>query len=246
MENELTNKIVEMLAVGGGATTIAFLVFRFLGKSIVTNWFDLQKERYRQEGAEVLQRTKAEIDAHLSGTLKMQEWEYRTLPEIWELQVNALSRVLELTNPFFDDKDLDNMNHAELEEFFNTTRLAASQKEKIRNSKEKLRAYREELFLTGFREADNACTALGNILRRNRIFLPKEVMEPFAEIHDEIKNIIIDKDANIQISDSDQVFELWGKAKKLRGRADDLGSVLHERLCKYGTINPFISTDSKR
>ena len=65
--------LLQMLAYGGGSAAVAYLLFQWLGKTWIENKFAQRLDQLRHQQALELQRLRVEIDAMLSGALKLQE-----------------------------------------------------------------------------------------------------------------------------------------------------------------------------
>ena len=89
----------EVVAYGGGAAAVAYLVFQFLGKSWIESKLAQRLEQHKHQQALEIQRLRVEIDAMLSGALKLQEREFATLPEAWAKLDEAYGRVAALVSP---------------------------------------------------------------------------------------------------------------------------------------------------
>jgi len=69
----------EVIAYGGGAAAIAYILFQYLGKKWIENKFAERLDQLKHQHALGLQRLRVEIDSMLSGTLKLQEREFQFL-----------------------------------------------------------------------------------------------------------------------------------------------------------------------
>jgi hypothetical protein len=91
--------LAKILAYGGGAAAVSYLLFQWLGKKWIENKFSERLEQLRHQQALELQRLRVEIDAMLSGALKLQEKEFSVLPEAWEKLNDAHGLVSWLVSP---------------------------------------------------------------------------------------------------------------------------------------------------
>lgn len=83
MSEQILLFLGKIVAIGGPAAVIAFLLFRYLGKSWIESKFSERLEQFKHQQALEIQRLRIEIDSTLSGVLKIQEKEFETLPEAW-------------------------------------------------------------------------------------------------------------------------------------------------------------------
>lgn len=89
----------EVIAYGGGAAVVAYLLFQYLGKAWIENRFAERLDQLKHEHDLELQRLRVEIDSMLSGTLKLQEREFQFLPDAWQKLDEAHGLVSWLVSP---------------------------------------------------------------------------------------------------------------------------------------------------
>lgn len=219
-----------IFAAGGGAAVIVYLALKFLGKSAVEHWFKLQIEHSKNEHATALQRYKTKLDSLLSGAVKLQEHEHLIVPKVWGLLIDLRLRFQSLTNPFFDDKNLDSMTPMVLEEFLETTLLSESQKESIRSSDKKLIAYKHELFPMNVRTTVSAANKFREALLKNQIFIEPDLYNEFGSIHDKIWDLVLEYQSFDDSMTPERVLEIWHLQKKIARQIDEFGKELYERF----------------
>ena len=73
--------LVQLIAYGGGAVAIAYVVFIFLGKNVVENWFSKRMEAYKNAQAQELEEFKYKINALFNRVTKIHEKEFEVLPK---------------------------------------------------------------------------------------------------------------------------------------------------------------------
>jgi len=99
-----------MLAFGGGSAVIAYVVFQYIGKKWIENKFAERLDLLRHQHALELQRLRVEIDALLSGAIKLQEKEFLVLPDAWAKLDEAHGLVAWLVSPSQQYANVDRMN----------------------------------------------------------------------------------------------------------------------------------------
>src|ERR1700744_6209636 len=113
----LVGKVVLYL----GSVTMVSAGIAYLAKKGFEKWIDSyfaqRQKAFEHEQAKELQRLKVKIDTVVQGALKMQEREFKIIPEAWEKVSDAFGRVAWLTNPFQSYAELRLMSTAELDEF---------------------------------------------------------------------------------------------------------------------------------
>jgi len=227
--------IGEVVVYGGGAAAIAYLVFQFLGKSWIENKFAQKLEQYKHQQALELQRLRMEIDSMLSGALKIQEKEFETLPEAWRKLDEAYGRVSALVSPAQEYPGLDRMNAVQLEEFLGGSELLESQKQVIRESSEKVDAYREAIFRHRLHAVKKSCADLHNYVVQYGIFFPPPIKDKFTKASEELWSAVSYKQVGQEAKDYKMQNEGW---KKIKADIDPLYRALesdvHTRLQSHG------------
>lgn len=138
MFDQILRSLGEFIAYGSGAAGVAFLLFRYLGKSWIESKFSERLEQFKHQQAIEIQRLRVKIDSTLSGVLKIQEKEFETLPEAWSKLDEAYGHVTALVSPLQQYPNLDGMTPARLNEFLDESELFGTQKDEIRQSSAKL------------------------------------------------------------------------------------------------------------
>lgn len=170
------------MAYGGGAAFIAYLLFQYLGKTWIENKFSERLDQLRHQQALELQRLRVEIDALLSGAIKLQEKEFSVLPEAWTKLDEAHSLVAWLVSPMQQYVDVNQMNSPHFEEFLSGTELTELQKDEVRNSRDRNKTYQDIVFWHRLQRIRVAFGELQTYVARNGIFLPPELKDKFAKI----------------------------------------------------------------
>ncbi|NDP48543.1 MAG: hypothetical protein GZ085_09190 [Sulfuriferula multivorans] len=213
-DDQLLGFLVRMLAYGGGSAVIAYLLFQYFGKTWIENKFAQRLDQLRHQQALELQRLRVEIDALLSGVLKLQEKEFSVLPEAWGKLDEAHGLVALLVSPMQRYDNVDEMKGAQLEEFLASTEFTESQKDEIRNSRSKGRTYQDILFWYRLHEVKKAFGDLQSFIARNGIFLPQELEEKFTRISELLWSAVISKEVGHEAKDWKMQSEGWKKIKE--------------------------------
>lgn len=204
----------EVLAYGGGAAGVAYLLFQFLGKTWIENKFAQRLDQLKHQQALELQKLRVEIDSLLSGALKLQEREFSVLPEAWSKLDEAHGLVAWLVSPMQSYANVDRMTPVQLEEFLKETEFTDSQKDDVRNAREKGRTYQEIYFWHRLHRVKKSFGELQNFVARNGIFLPQELKGKFSKISEMLWAAVVSKEVGHEAKDWKMQNEGWKKIKE--------------------------------
>lgn len=226
---------LSVLAYGGGGATVAYILFRHLGKSWIESKFAQRLEQYKHDQAIEIQRLRVEIDSMLSGALKLQEKEFEILPEAWHKLDEAHGLVSWLASPLQQYPDLDRINSDQLEEFLAKSDFAESEKQELRESRGKVRTYQEISFWYRLHKVNGAISDLQNFVARRGIFLPLELKGKFQKITDLLRSVMISKEVGHQARDWKMENDGWAKIKEeIEPLYKSIESEIHKRLQSHG------------
>lgn len=240
MPDALLKFIGEVLAYGGGAAAVAYLVFQHFGSKWIENRFAERLNDLKHDHDKELQRLRVEIDSMLNGTLKLQEREFQYLPEAWQKLDEAHGLVSWLVSPMQEYPDLDRMTPSQLEEFLAATEFSESQKEELKEAGSKLRAYQDMVFWYRLSKVKAAIAELNNVVARNGIFFPSDIKTKFANISEMLWAAVISKEVGHEVKDYKMQNEGW---KKIKEEAEPLyrsiESDIQSRLQSHGRPQAF-------
>lgn len=212
--DELLIFLGRVLAYGGGSAAVAYLLFQYFGKTWIENKFAQRLDQLRHQQSLELQKLRLEIDALLSGALKLQEKEFLVLPEAWEKLDEAHGLVAWLVSPVQQYADVDRMRPEQLEEFLAGTEFTESQKNEVRSSHKKGIAYRDIVFWHRLHKVKKAFGDLQRYVARNGIFLPPELEEKFSKVSEMLWSAVVSKEVGHEAKDWKMQNEGWKKIKE--------------------------------
>ncbi|AUT62862.1 hypothetical protein [Paraburkholderia terrae] len=220
--------IGQVFLYGGVSVGIGWLILQKSAERWVDAHFAKRQKQFEHEQAKELQRIKAKLDTVIQGSLKLQEREFKIIPEAWEKVSEAYSIASWLCSPLQSYTSLQRMSDAELEEFMSTRdHLSETQKQAIRDKRPEDRDKRWQEIDTDrryFKARDALATADG-FLKTNSIFLPDELREMFNEQTEVIWKALVAFEVGVQSED----YKMRNSAHEtLR----DEGKPLHERTEK--------------
>jgi hypothetical protein len=110
--------------------------------------------------------------------------------------------------------NVDRMNAEQLEEFLGGTEFTDSQKNEVRNARDKGRAYQDIVFWHRLHKVKKAFGELQTFVARNGIFLPPELEERFSKISEMLWSAVISKEVGHEAKDWKMQHEGWTKIKE--------------------------------
>lgn len=203
----------QMITYAGGSAVVAYLLFQWLGKTWIENKFAQRLDQLRHQQSLELQRLRVEIDAMLSGALKLQEREFSVLPEAWAKLDEAHGLVAWLVSPMQEYANVDRMNPVQLEEFLADTGFSPSQMDDIRQARDKGRAYQETVFWHRLHKVKTGFGELQSFVARNGIFLPTALEEKFSRISGDLWSAVVSKEVGHEAKDWKMQNDGWTKVK---------------------------------
>ena len=226
----------EIIAYGGGAAVVAYLVFQFLGKTWIENKFSQRLDHLKHQQALELQKLRVEIDSLLSGAIKLQEREFQVLPEAWQKLDEAYGLVLSLVHPMQEHPDLHRMSEMQLDEFLASTIFTETQKDQIRSSTNKLETYVDIVFWHRYRKVKSAFSELQIFVARNGIFFTPELKEHFTKISEMLWDALVSKEVGYEANDHKMQREGWQKIKDdAEPLYKEIEGAIQARLQSHGT-----------
>lgn len=214
MSDAILKFLGEVIAYGGGAAVVAYLLFQYLGKTWIENKFSERLDQLNHQHALELQRLRIEIDSMLGGALKLQEREFQFLPEAWHKLDEAHGLVSWLVSPMQEYPSLDKSSPQQLEEFLAATDFTESQKAELRTSSSRVKTYEDIVFWYRLSKVKKAIAELNNFVARNGIFFPPEIKDKFARISELLWSAVISKEVGYEAKDYKMQNEGWKKIKE--------------------------------
>jgi hypothetical protein len=219
----------KLLLVGGGAAAVAYALFRYLGKNWIESKFAERLQSLKHDQAIELQRLRVQIESMLSGALKLQELEFKVLPEAWKKLDDAFALLSWVTSSYQEYPKIEGMTDGELLEYFSkahpelldsqVTRIIAARPGRDRDDR-----FHELLSWQRLNRAKKAIGELEFHIAGNGLFLPPKLKSQFLEIIPKLRGALISAESSQQFKDY----------KMLRGAGTDLAAVapLHKAIEK--------------
>jgi hypothetical protein len=192
--NEIIKFFVEILIVGGGASGIAYGLFRLFSEKWLENKFAEKLEKLKHEQQRELERHRFKINSLFNRVTKIHEKEFEVLPKAWTKLQDALGIVSSFTSPLQYHPNVRNASPQELEEVLSKTKFSDYEKEKVRDSRDKQSEFEAIQFRYRLQETKEAVNDFHNFLVYNRIFLSKGLFDKFGELDERMKNATKDRE----------------------------------------------------
>ncbi|WP_006575426.1 hypothetical protein [Cupriavidus sp. HPC(L)] len=209
----LAQLIGQVVLVGGGATLIAYQAFKYLAKAWIDNRFNERLDALKHDQAKELQRLRIQIDALLSGTLKLQEREFMALPEAWKLLEQTKARVEWFVSPTSQHPDLDRMNSDQLEEYLAGSKLTGTQRNEIRNADNKLDTYIRIEFWHRLSKVEKQFFELRTYMASQAIFFPDDLKGMYDSIIEKLWSSIVARRVSHEADDHSYHRKAWEAAR---------------------------------
>ncbi|MCW2283983.1 hypothetical protein M2323_001596 [Rhodoblastus acidophilus] len=186
-----------------GTTVAGFLVW--VGKQFVENWlstkfkerlqslqFEQSKETERLKGQinQEVEHLKGRINAQADRRLRLHQYEFETLPRLWQLIDKAFIKTAHAIVSFEKIPILDN-DEAKLKKYAERCNYSEAETEFLIDAQDKIKAISQ---ISRFRRNNSANAAVWKLRRynaKNGIFWQKEIRDAVDELTAEINEIMV-------------------------------------------------------
>lgn len=217
--DEFTQYLGRFFIYGGVSVGFFWLVAQKTAERWVDAHFAKRQKEFEHEQAKELQRIKAKLDTVIQGSLKLQEREFKIIPEAWEKIGDAYGLACWLCSPFQSYASLQHMSGSHLEEFLSKQELLwGTQKEQIQNTPagDRDKVWQEIDTRMRYSKVYSSLAAADKFLKANSIFLPDDLREQLNKLVQVIWEALISFDVGSDPSSKDykMIREAWDKLKK--------------------------------
>ena len=205
------------------------------GKKWIENKFAEKLELFRHTQAIELQKLRDEIDSLLSGTIKLQEKEFETLPEVWDRLNAVYEKISSLLSPFKSYPDLERMPEDAMKEFMESTPFTQIQRKEIIQSGRMNGRYQEYHTLYMIHEVKLSYSELEKLVARNGIFLQPKLRDLMESMSEAIWSSITSKEIGNDAQDSKLQRESLNNLRDtVKPLYKDIETYIHTRLQSHG------------
>ena len=193
MTTDIVHWLLAAVGVGGGCTAVAYFAFKFLATKWLENKFAERLEAYKHEQQKELEQLKFQINASFDRLTKLHQHEFQVLPDAWALLINAFVEARAFISSLQSYPDLTSMKPAQFAEFVEACPLATWQKEELKSvpQEDKNDYYQDKIFWHSCKSAGNLSDECHTFLRKNGIFIEKEIKEQFQTVDQLIREAIV-------------------------------------------------------
>lgn len=248
-------RFVGNLAIYGTPLVLGIgLLVRSSAERWVESYFAKRQKQFEHEQAKELQRLKVKIDTVIQGALRLQEREFKIIPESWEKVSEAFGLASWLCSPIQEYTSLRDVSEEELEEFLERSSLWESQKAKLRVATPKSRDALWQDMDTWQRrnKVRNALSEADRFVKVNGVFLPEPLRDQFNKLIEVIWHALVSYDSGFRCSPKE--YTLIEKAgDKLKTEGEPLHKQIEEavrrRLVEQSEIaegQALIATDDRK
>lgn len=215
---ELIQQIAAALGVvfvaGGTCTGLALWLFKLFGEKWLSNRFAERLEAFKHDQQKEIERLRFEISKLLDRTTKLNQREFDTLPEAWDLAAKSYHAVRGMAVGIHSYPDISRMTEAQFEEFLVKCPLEDWQKDELRKGSDRTRYYQNAIIWHELSEVRDACRKSAFFLLKNGIFMPPKLRTKFQQLEDLAWSTFIEHETNQQYKTMPQGREELKKVLK--------------------------------
>lgn len=222
--------VVGITALGVAGAAYAF--FRYLGDKWLTIKFNERLESYRHEQQRELEQLRFRINTLFDRTVKLHQYEFDTLPELWAKLNEAFSSVASFVSPLQSHPDLDRMSQEHLDDFLSKSEIAGWQKEDLRTGPDKTRRHMKVRFWYDLNEVQGKYNDFNDAFVSKSIFIDEGLHKLIAELRTMMFDALFER--RFEEEHPNPRPERFEKCSALRkdgpAKLEQIGSAVRERL----------------
>jgi len=231
MNDEILKFIGEIIAYGGSATFIAYMVFKHLSNKWIENKFKEKLESYKTEQKKELEEYKHKINSLFNRVSKIHEKEFEVLPQMYFLMIEAIEKLSIVTSAFKQYHNVKDMSKERLEVFLQNSFLEDWQKKELKASSDKQKYYQKASAFFDLHNSKKTIYEFHAYMERNRLFLKNDIKDKFSEIDSLIWGIYNSSDIAEEVEDNKMKMQAWRDTKdKIEPIRKEIEKLVQERL----------------
>jgi len=174
MEGEMLKFLGKILAYGGGAAGVAYLIFNFLGRKTIDTWFDKRLKKFEYD-----------LNSLFNRVSKIHEKEIEVLPIAWEKLHDLLNFIYEYLRYTNNIPNFDNISISDLEKYLLKQNFTEEEIEIVKQTEHKENWYLSILF----DKAMKPCLDFQDYIDKNAIFLSSDIKKKFLRAEEIVREI---------------------------------------------------------
>jgi hypothetical protein len=204
----------KLIIYGGGAVSIAYAFFVFLGKKWIDNKFAAKLEEYKTAQNKELEDFKYKINTLFNRAVNIHEKEYDVLPTAWTKLHDAKDYISSLVSPLQSYPDFLRLTEAEIKSLLKGYKWEDHQIYSLINAHDKNEYFQERIFCQRVGEAQSKFYEFHSYIVRNRIFLSAELKEQFNRADDLMWDALITRKVGEEAKNYTMNYEAYKKLKE--------------------------------
>lgn len=191
-----------LTAFGGLSATaialvsVAYWLFRWFGEKFIEAKFASSLESFKHEKQKELEQLKFEISKLFDRSTKFHQKEFDILPTAWAMLEDARAHVGGTVAALQQSPDLSGMSENEIRELLSSNAFKDLEIAEIVSNNSPTGALAERLRWRGFTVAEKSAQDCSFYIRKNGIFMPKEIQKQFIMAIDLIWQALIEWEIN--------------------------------------------------
>lgn len=226
-----------LTAFGGLSATaialvsVAYWLFRWFGEKFIEAKFASSLEAFKHEKQKELEHIKFEINKLFDRSTKFHQKEFDVLPTAWEMLEDARAHVGGTIAALQQYPDLTGMPESKINDLLSARDFKDFEIQEILSHASPTEALSKKLTWRGFVAAQKSAQACLFYIRRNGIFMPKDIQTQFLKASDLIWGALIEWEIQTRWGTGDRSLSAQNAfGKELPLIMDKLESELRARL----------------
>jgi hypothetical protein len=209
----------KLIIFGGGAVSIAYAFFVFLGKKWIETKFAAKLEEYKTTQNKELEDFKYKINTLFNRAVNIHEKEYEVLPTAWAKLHDAKDYISSLVSLYQEYPDLSRLTDLEIRSVLKGYKWEDHQIDILMNAQDKNKYFQERIFWQRVGDAQSKFSEFHSYIVRNRIFLSLELKEQFNKADDLMWESLITRKVGEEAKNHKMNHEAY---KKLKENIDEI------------------------
>lgn len=188
-----------LVVAGGGGAVVTIFLMKLFAEGWLNAKFEQQLQSQRHEQDRAIEELRFKINSMFDRKTKLHQREFEIVPDAWSKLVEAHAQVTGFISFLQSYPDVNRMTPAQLDGFLKGSNLESWQQDELRDSGDKNKYYQKARFFQRSSECRQHCRELHVYIKKNGIFLPKELKESFSKLDGFIYSALIEHEINQEV-----------------------------------------------